>query len=75
MSVKAEVPEVEWAEMSVGEYEWQSEHAYYRIHHNLVTNKWHLGRRLHPDTPIQVVGIYAQMGEAQAAAEFRAASL
>lgn len=75
MNASVEPAQVKWTQLSAGEYEWQGEHAYYRIHHNLVTHKWHLGRRLIPDTPIQIVGVYTTLSEAKAAAEFREASL
>jgi hypothetical protein len=73
MNVSA--PKHEWVELSRGEWELQTEHAYYRIHFNRVTEKWHLGRRILPGTPIQIVGVYVSLEDAQAAAERAASSL
>lgn len=64
-----------WVQLSAGEWEAQGENAYYRVHHNLVTGKWHLGRRLFPDKPIQLVGLYLLLRDAKDAAERREASL
>jgi hypothetical protein len=64
-----------WVQLSPGEYERQFEHAYYRVHHNLVTGQWHLGRRLDPKAQIMIVGVYGTYRECRMAAERREASL
>lgn len=75
MNVGVALPESNWVELEPGELEWQSEHGYYRIHHNLVTGKWHLARRLHPSTPLHLVGIYSGLEDAKDSAQAREASL
>lgn len=65
----------QWAEIAPGEWEWQGEHAYYRIHFNKVTGHYQLGRRLLPTNPIHLVGTYPNLDDAKSAAEAREASL
>jgi hypothetical protein len=64
-----------WTELPPGEWEWQGEHAYYRVHLNKVTTHYQLGRRLLPTNPIHLVGTYPTLDEAKSAAEHREAAL
>lgn len=59
------LPEANWTQIVPGEYEWQSEHAYYRARRNTVTKEWALGKRLSPNDPIRVIGFYATLKAAK----------
>jgi len=64
-----------WTQITPGEYEAQGEHYYYRIKRNDVLKKWALGKRLHPDTPIKLIGLYDTYKAARERAESDGASL
>lgn len=63
-----------WEDLPDGDIGATGEHAYYQIHENKVTGKFHLGRRL-GDQEIKLVGYYGSLEEAKGAAESREASL
>ena len=64
-----------WTQIKAGEYETQGQHAYYRIHHNLTTGMWHVGRRQVPGTPIVVVHLGNTLKAAKDYVEHREAAL
>jgi hypothetical protein len=64
-----------WTQISSGEYEVQGEHYYYRVKRNDVLKKWALGRRLHPGTPIQLIGLFDTYKAARERAEADGAAL
>ena len=65
MNVSATAPKANWTQISSGDYEWQSEHAYYRAKRNDVLHKWALGKRLSPDWPIKLIGLYPTLKAAK----------
>lgn len=58
-----------WTQITPGEYEAQGEHHYYRVKRNDVLNKWALGRRLRPEDPIKLIGLYPTYKAARERAE------
>lgn len=65
MNAEASLPEANWTQIVPGEYEWQSEHAYYRAKRNDVLKKWALGKRLLPNDPIKLIGLYPTLKAAK----------
>ena len=64
-----------WTQITPGEYEAQGEHYYYRVKRNDVLKKWALGRRLMPDQPIKLIGLYDTYKAARERAEADGVSL
>lgn len=58
-----------WVQISPGDYEVQGEYAYYRAKRNDTLKKWALGRRLHPQEPIRLVGLFPTLKAAKERAE------
>lgn len=54
-----------WVQITPGEYEWQSEHWYFRAKRNDVLKKWALGKRLLPSDPIKLIGLYPTLKAAK----------
>lgn len=75
MNANTAAPEANWVQIAPGDYEWQSEHAYYRAKRNDVIKGWALGKRLHPDWPIKLIGVFPTLKVAKERAAADGASL
>ena len=75
MNASAQPFQWNWTQLSPGEYEAQGEHYYYRVKKNTVLKQWALGRRMRPEDPIKLIGLFPTYKAARERAEADGAAL